>query len=223
MQKPEIVRIRSRHPELPDHQEEIYQLDVCSLRQALELPDKLLAGFLLGRSQGTASGSHDVELAADELPALVYTQGQEEAFRNASTAWLTAYVDRPQVRTALTRENLLTWANNWVAKNPTYKEHTGWDQEKAESVYSDLPNTAAHELALLLQEHSVRSFEDYSSSDAKMTLADYCWDGCKGYKNYSEDEALDEIMSDLVDPDNSPYEFNDLEDLLEQLGPDDEE
>ena len=81
MHRPETVEIRVDHSELRDRQDDTYRIDVGSLRQATELPDDLLAGFLLGRKQTHAMGSCDAELESGEPPALVYVQGAEEVFR----------------------------------------------------------------------------------------------------------------------------------------------
>ena len=194
-----------------------YWLDADDLRQAVALPTDMLGGFLLARLRS------DKREQLPGISAIHFAPGSEEAFLVDAKAWLAKFVDTPQVRTPLTREHLLRWAKDWVAKSPTHKESAGWDEAKATTIYKDLPNTPAYVLATILQRYAAAQYGDYGSSDARETILGLCWEGCKGYRHYTEQEALDEIVTELVDPENSPYEFTDLEDLLEELSPEDDD
>lgn len=183
-----------------------------SLGRYLELQPDLRNGFLVGRmniDECEYSANHGGQI--DLLICPTDHVSNEKAIR----AFLIK-ATKPQVRTPLTRENLLIWAQQHARTIPTYTDEKYDPVEKTTRVTTH-QNTPARELALLLQSAAVRDWAECGRAELREEIASMAWDGCKGYKDYTEDETLDEIMSELSDPDESPYEFNDLEDLLEEL------
>ena len=63
----------------------------------------------------------------------------------------------------------------------------------------------------------VRSVSEYKQRELVELVADWAQNGCRGFATYTMDEAIDEIMDELVDPDNSIYEFRSLEALLDEF------
>lgn len=118
--------------------------------------------------------------------------------------------------TALTRENLLEWAKRRVEQEPTYTERR-WDAERSDYVEDTRPNTSVRELTSILMASFVRSVSECKQSELVELLADWAQNGCRGFAAYTADEALTEIMHELVDPDNSIYDFGSLEDLLSEF------
>jgi hypothetical protein len=118
--------------------------------------------------------------------------------------------------TALSRENLLTWAKRRVEQEPTYTDRR-WDAERSDYVEETKPNTQVRELTTILMTSFVRSIGECKQSELVELLADWAQNGCRGLVTYTVDEALDEIVHELVDPDNSIYEFGSLEALLDEF------
>ncbi len=118
--------------------------------------------------------------------------------------------------TELSRENLLTWAKRRVEQEPTYTERR-WDAERSDYVEETKPNTQVRELTSILMASFVRSIGECKQSELVELLADWSQNGCRGFTVYTADEALAEIMHELVDPDNSIYEFGCLEALLDEF------
>ena len=118
--------------------------------------------------------------------------------------------------TALTRENLLEWAKRRVEQEPTYTERQR-DADRADYVDEAKPNTQVRELTAILLASFVRSIGECKQSELVELLADWAQNGCRGFVAYTVDEALDEILHELVDPENSIYEFDSLEALLDEF------
>jgi hypothetical protein len=118
--------------------------------------------------------------------------------------------------TALSRENLLEWAKRRVEQEPTYTERR-WDAGQSDYVEETKPNTQVRELTTILMASFVRSIGECKQSELVELLADWAQNGCRGFGDYTVDEALAEIVHELVDPDNSIYEFGSLEDLLNEF------
>jgi hypothetical protein len=121
--------------------------------------------------------------------------------------------------TELTREGLLTWAEERVKKRPTYRDQVGYDRGSHQPVRADQPNTVARELAGILQAHVARELADYDLRDALGLLRDWAWRGTRGYAAYTTEEALEEIFTEVLDS----YEFEGLEDLLTEFELDEED
>lgn len=118
--------------------------------------------------------------------------------------------------TALSRENLLEWAKRRVEQEPTYTERR-WDAEQSDYVEETKPNMQVRELTLILMANFIRSISECKQCELVDLLADWAQNGCRGLVTYTVDEALDEIVHELVDPDNSIYEFGSLEALLDEF------
>jgi len=118
--------------------------------------------------------------------------------------------------TTLTRENLLEWAKRRVEQEPTYTERR-WDADRSDYVDETKPNSHVRELTSILMASFVRSIGEYKRSELVDLLADWAQVGCRGFTAYTVDEALAEIMQELVDPENSTYEFGSLEALLDEF------
>jgi len=118
--------------------------------------------------------------------------------------------------TALSRENLLEWAKRRVEQEPTFTERR-WDAERSDYVEETKPNTQVRELTSILMASFVRSIGECKQSELVELLADWAQNGCRGFAVYAADEALAEIVHELVDPDNSIYEFGSLEALLDEF------
>ena len=118
--------------------------------------------------------------------------------------------------TELTRKNLLAWAKRRVEQEPTYTKRR-WDAEQNDYVEDIKPNTQVRELTSILMASFVRSVSECKQSELVELLADWAQNGCRGFAAYTADEAITEIMQELVDPDNSIYEFGSLKELLKEF------
>jgi len=98
----------------------------------------------------------------------------------------------------VTKERFLEWAQEQVAKQPTYRHFTGCDRE-CKPIYDVLPNSVERELCNLFGRWQWRNYQAYTHSDLLMAIRDFCQDGLKGYKQMALTELLDEIEFDIVD------------------------
>ncbi len=164
-------------------------INISVLKQALTSmgTDPILEGYLLGVGRPPM-------LKMGAVHDLTFTT--QEQFAKDAEEWLVK-AEAPPIRTPLTKENLTKWAKEQVRA------------EKAES-----PVLA---LAEILRRYNEHSYGDYKAHELVEVVSSFIMDGCKGYKQYTMDEILDEIDSELIDPSNSAYEFHDLEDLLEEF------
>jgi hypothetical protein len=92
-----------------------------------------------------------------------------------------------------------------------------WDADRRDYVDETMPNTQVRELTAILLASFVRSIGECKQSELVELLADWVQNGCRGFVAYTVDEALDEILHELVDPENSIYEFGSLEALLDEF------
>jgi hypothetical protein len=123
----------------------------------------------------------------------------------------------PRAETPITRETLIAWARERVAKQPTHDDEQ-WDEQKKEWLTVTVPNTPEFELACINSRFQNRMLEDYKSSELREHLNDLYWNGLKGYSHMMLEEIADEIMTEVLDV----YDFRTLEDLLSEFGVDEE-
>lgn len=111
----------------------------------------------------------------------------------------------------LTQETLLAWARREVAEHPTAKEDGPYKDGVVTTI--EVPNTVARQLAFILQSWFVNGLVDYKPNEARQYLSELAWVGTKGYRDYTEEECLREILDEeegLV----AQYEFDSLDDFL---------
>jgi hypothetical protein len=118
--------------------------------------------------------------------------------------------------TVLTRENLAEWARRRVEQEPTHTE-SQWDDKRGEFVEETRDNTQVRELTSILRASFIRSISEYKQRELVELAVDWAQNGCRGFVAYTVEEALDEIVCELVDSDNSTYEFGSLEALLDEF------
>jgi hypothetical protein len=121
----------------------------------------------------------------------------------------------PRVETPITRENLIAWARERVAKHPT-REDESWDEQKKEWLTVTVSNTPEFELACIAGRFQARMLEDQKASELREHLRDLYWNGLKGYSHMTLDEIAEEIMTEVLDV----HDFRTLEDLLSEFGVD---
>jgi hypothetical protein len=188
------------------------------IKEALQVtPNNVLAGFLLGRlrplmhleapactkaegGQVAPSDTFDIVLNFDKPGAAGVLQ---TAFKQLTT---------PAVRTPLTRENVLKWATEDVDKHPTYV-YTGWNETTRQYENVIGTSTIHHLLSMLLLGHDAKLYADMDKGELLEILLEWCEHGVKGYDDYSVDELLDEIGTDVLDSGL----FADVEEMVEQL------
>jgi hypothetical protein len=118
--------------------------------------------------------------------------------------------------TVLTRENLAEWARRRVEQEPTCTE-SQWDDKRGEFSEETRDNTQVRELTSILRASFIRSISEYKQRELVELAVDWAQNGCRGFAAYTVEEALDEIVCELVDSDNSTYEFGSLEALLDEF------
>jgi hypothetical protein len=121
----------------------------------------------------------------------------------------------PRAETPITRDNLIAWARERVAKQPT-REEEQWDEKKKEWLSVRFPNKPEFELACIAGRFQARMLEDYKASELREHLHDLYWNGVKGYKQMTLEQISNEIVTEVLDV----YDFGTLEDLLSELGVD---
>ncbi len=117
-------------------------------------------------------------------------------------AWATPYV-KP-VRTPLTEENLLKWADEFVRQSPEVADLNG----------KKVTNSVEHVLCQILISADVRSYSGYGRSDLLQLVLDWCHGGVKGYSQMAREELLGEVRKQFMDH-YCEIELNDLDGLLE--------
>jgi hypothetical protein len=184
------------------------------LRKATELEKGYQKGYLLAKSGEGECDDQETLFAKKTQPDLTYKN--KEQFDNAVVEFLTRFdAERNKVRTPLTRESLLRWAEaraEYLSKLPS--------DSNSDKEYDALPwdKKVQQALGTLLMHWCRDSYDPSDSEDLLDALQNLWWNGTKGYKDYTINETLDEIEKNLLDPDESCYEFRDLEDCLEQFG-----
>lgn len=128
---------------------------------------------------------------------------QDGGTAHIDPAWATVRVK--EVRTPLTEENLLAWADDAVKRFPKTTDLHG----------KDATNSVEFLLGQILLQADARSYSEYGRQELVETIIDWCWGGVKGYADMSREELLKEVREQFLDPDNCGIDLNDLEDLLE--------
>jgi hypothetical protein len=124
---------------------------------------------------------------------------------------------QPRPETPITRESLIIWAQERVAKQPT-RDDEQWDEQKKDWLTATVPNTPEFELACIAGRFQARMLEDQKASELREHLHDLYWNGLKGYSHMTLEEIADEIMTEVLDV----YDFRTLEDLQSEFGMDKE-
>jgi len=120
----------------------------------------------------------------------------------------------------LTRETLLAWTERRLVLYPIYMCRE-WDADKQEHVPNAKPNSVQRILAhILLASYNSRQQDD-KASELREAAVNLVWGGTKGYKDYTVEEALDEI-GEFAWGSEPQWEFATLADLLVEFGPESE-
>jgi hypothetical protein len=176
---------------------------------------------------GLAALGHDE--FADEFAGEIEEQLKDECFfdiwedngweitlrANDGEYHLTVEQLEPRPETPITRDTLLAWARERVAKHPT-REEEKWDETMKEWLTAMVPNTPEFELACIAGRFQARMLEDQKASELREHLHDLYWGGVKGYSHMTLEEIAEEIMTEVL----AVYELDTLEDLLSEFGVD---
>ncbi len=189
-------------------------LTVADLEETLRVPPVAMKGFLIGKVRATAAlGALDLDMHLNNLSV--------EEFKTSLGNAIAKFTAPPEVRTPLTREGILLWAAEVAEKRPTHTKEV-WNEEAKEHEDKEFPTTANTVLTWVLLNFHLNNFSVYSKSELLDTLKDWMTAGQKGFDDYNADELLDEIWSEMCDPENATLGLVDLEDFVEHTSIEDE-